>query len=87
MPTQRKFRALMVDRSLGWRRRAQLYDQLVDSLPDNYRKMMLQYARTGNNKSSSSSSSSSTSEQNGSDMSNDPEMQNGTQDFDNNGPS
>lgn len=81
MPTQRKFRALMVDRSLGWRRRAQLYDQLVDSLPDNYRKMMLQYARTGN-KSSSSSSSSSTSEQtDASNMSNDPEMQAGTQDF------
>jgi hypothetical protein len=84
MPTQRKFRALMVDRSLGWRRRAQLYDQLVDSLPENYRKMMLQYAKSGN-KSSSSSSSSSTSEQTD-DVENDPEMQTGTQDF-GNGPS
>ncbi|KAI6208870.1 hypothetical protein M3Y96_00160900 [Aphelenchoides besseyi] len=84
LPTQRKFRALMVDRTLGWRRRAQLYDQLVDSLPNNYRKMMLQYARSGDKSSSSSSSSTSESNQ---DISNDPEMQNnGNQDFNGGSP-
>ncbi|KAI6179965.1 hypothetical protein M3Y98_00668100 [Aphelenchoides besseyi] len=56
--TQKKFRALMVDRTLGWRRRAQLYDQLVDSLPPKFQKMMLQYAKSGDKSSSSSSSSS-----------------------------
>lgn len=48
----------MVDRSLGWRRRAQLYDQLVQSLPKNYRKLIGQFAKTGTKSSSSSSSSS-----------------------------
>ncbi|KAI6239916.1 hypothetical protein M3Y99_00524500 [Aphelenchoides fujianensis] len=71
-PTQKKFRALMVDRSLGWRRRAQLYDQLVGSLPRNYRKMMDQYAKTGGKSSSSSSSSSDSSNMSGGD----PEMDN-----------
>jgi uncharacterized membrane protein len=47
----------MVDRSLGWRRRAQLYDQLVLSLPKNYRKLISQFAKSGAKSSSSSSSS------------------------------
>lgn len=48
----------MVDRSLGWRRRAQLYDQLVSSLPKKYQKLVAQFAKTGDKSSSSSSSSS-----------------------------
>jgi hypothetical protein len=49
---------------IGWRRRAQLYDQLVDSLPKNYRKLIAQFAKSGA-KSSSSSESSSTEESGG----------------------